>query len=162
MNEGRSWIGRLLLALTVAVIPVGCQIPAPAIPESSSVTEPCADRLHDICCHLLLYHSLSKRLPQTLEGLPAVTGPGEVPPLICPVSGQPYLYRPEGLQLPGGPGRLVLYDAAPAHSGMRWGILIAEPKGDGPLATRVLLLPDELVRAAELQEESEAETRTQD
>ena len=91
------------------VILVGCQTSTPDIPESGSVIDPCADRLHDISGHLLLNYSLNQRLLQTLDDLRAASGQAEAPPLVCPVSGKPYIYRPEGLQVSGQVGRLVLY-----------------------------------------------------
>ena len=112
--------------------------------------------------HLLLYYSLNKRLPQTLDDLRAVSGQAEAPPSVCPVSGKPYIYRADGLRVPGLSGRLVLYDAAPAHGDMRWGIVIAQMHGGGPLTTQILLVPEESVQAAERQENAEAENRAQD
>ena len=137
------------MALAAVVIFVGCQNPAHDIRGSGSLINPCADRLHDIAGHLLLYYSLNKRLPRTLDDLRALGGSVESPSLDCPVSGKPYIYRPEGLKVQAG--RLVLYDAVPIHSAMRWGIIITEPKGDGPLAARVILLPERMIHAAELQ-----------
>lgn len=162
MNQNPRWVARLAAVMTAAAILGGCQTPTRNIREPGSVIDPCADRLHDICGHLLLYYSLNKRLPRTLDDCRAHSDAAAVPPFTCPVSGKPYLYRPEGLALPGRTGRLVLYDATPAHAEMRWGILISQAHGGGPLTTRVLLIPEELVQAAERQENAGAENRAQD
>ena len=162
MNQHRRRAGRLAMVITASVILGGCQTPVRDIPESSSVIDPCADRLHDICGPLLLYYSLNKRLPATLDDLGEVSGQVEMPPLVCPVSGKPYIYRPEGLRVLDLSGRLVLYDAAPAHANMRWGIVIPQRHGGGALTTRVLSIPEDSVQAAQRQEHVESEDRTQD
>ena len=119
-------------------------------PRSRPSIDPCADRLHDLAGHLLLYYSAHGRLPPTLDDLPAAADPGRPLSPVCPASGEPYVYRPDGLEVEGQPGRLVLYDAVPAHSGMGWAVALIEPTGDGPLDTRVILLPGQVIRAAEL------------
>ncbi len=162
MDQNRRRIAWVSLALTAAVILAGCHNPTRDIPESGPVIDPCADRLHDISGHLLLYYSLERQLPQTLDELRAEADPGVVPPFTCPVSGKLYLYHPKGLQVPGRPGRLVLCDAAPTHSGMRWGIVITEWKTGGPLAARVILLSEELIGTAEPKKDPGTKNRRRD
>jgi len=151
MDQNHSWIAGVLPALAAAVLLVGCQTTARDIGESESGMAPCAERLHNISGCLLMYYARNKRLPRTLDDLRAEADPALLPPLVCPVSGKPYIYRPVGMPLQGQAGRLVLYDAVPIHSGMRWGVIVTEPKGDGPLAARVVLLSEQLIDAAESQ-----------
>ena len=154
MNEDLGRTGTVLLAAAVAVTLVGCQTLAPDVSESTLAVDPCADRLHDISGHLLTYYGLHKRLPETIDDLPTEADQSEAPPMVCPVSGEPYIYDPEGLEIPGQPGRLVLYDAAAAHSGMRWGIVIIEPKGRGPLTCQVVRLPESFSDSARTLQDS--------
>jgi hypothetical protein len=60
----------------------------------------------------------------------------------CPVSGQPYIYARDGLPVPSGTGRVILYDAAPVHNGQRLCIEISESGAGGALVTKVIALPD--------------------
>lgn len=131
----------------------GCRPPAPAAapapPRRPSVkVDPCAERLHDICGLLLMYYSLHRSLPPSPADLKAL-GADEAPPLECPISGKPYRYDPEGMEIEGQDGRLVLYDAQACHSGMRWGIFCKPGAGGTVLSTRVILVPDRGVVRAE-------------
>jgi len=130
----------LALALAAAVL-AGCQTAAPVVRKPSVVIDPCAERLHDVCGRLLLYHAAHKALPESLADL---QGPDDQPPtpMTCPASGEPYVYNREGLLIPGRPGRLVLYDPLPHASGMRWGVFAEIADGNQPLAARVILLPE--------------------
>jgi hypothetical protein len=146
------WVG-------LAALAAGCQAPQPELgPRPGIGKDPCAERLHDLCGGLLLYHSMHARLPATLEELKAL-GSATQPQLTCPVSGMPYIYSPDGLRIPGRPGRLVLYDAAPSHSGMRWGVLFDDPGGGRPLTARVILLTEESVSSASTQPLPRADPR---
>ena len=149
---------RLFWAILAALL-AGCQMSEPSAPEvqrPSIKTDPCAEQLHDVCGALLLYHSTHKRLPATLEQLQALSA-AEALHLTCPQSGQPYIYAPHGLQLPGRSGRLVLYDGQPCHSGMRWGIIVGNAENGGPLTTRVVLLPEESVFTQDTQPAPQAD-----
>ena len=110
----------------------------------STVSDPCADRLHDLCGQLLLYFSATGEMPATLDDLNRMDSQ-TLPPLVCPISGKPYLYNKDGLRVPGRAGLLVLYDAEPVHSGMRWGIMVEAGGAGQPLSGRVVLLPESSV-----------------
>ena len=137
----------LAVALAIVLAAAGCRTVAPEDRRPSVRMDACAERLHDACGQLLLYYSLHQRLPETLDALATLGAPAPLP-LVCPVSGKPYVYRPEGLAVPAQPGRLVLYDADPSHSGMRWGVLVGGAEEGKRLTTRVVLLPDNAVSAA--------------
>ena len=150
MRSSRSARVPLLAALGCAAIGCaalvgGCQVPAER--ERVPALDACAERLHEISGRLLLYYSTHRRLPASLEALPALRGAGAEPPRVCPVSGKAYLYRPEGLALPGGGGRLVVCDAAPSHSGGRWAIVLSREAPSAPLAARVVWLPETRMRS---------------
>jgi hypothetical protein len=103
-------------------------------------TDACASRLHDICGLLLMYSLNHPDLPASLDELRSEPGFDEVKEFVCPVSHKPYVYNPGGL--PYENGFLVMYDATPAHSGMRWAILITRPTGTQPLETKVIAVKE--------------------
>lgn len=114
--------------------------PKPA--TAQELTDACAMRMHDISGYLLLYYTQYKRLPQTLEELAPLAEGDEEFSLVCPTSGKPYIFVPQGL---GGAeqGRpLLMYEATSAHNGIRWG-MVADPTASGePLMTYVIPLSD--------------------
>jgi hypothetical protein len=112
-----------------------------AAPIPISNTDPCAMRLHDLCAPLLLYYRDFQSLPQRLEDLRQVAGFQDQVLLTCPTNNRPYVYNPVGVMNPDQPERVIVYDAEP-HSGVRWAISIIEPKGDGPLITKVIGLQE--------------------
>ena len=128
----------------------GC---GPAEPDPGLVRRPsirkdaCGERLHDVCGHLLLYHATHGKLPTTLAALPSAGGL-PLPPLVCPVSGKAYVYNPKGLRIANRPGRLVLYDPEPSHSGMRWAILVGTSSDGGSITARAILVSDKEVTSA--------------
>jgi len=138
------------LAILVTAMAAGCETSAPQARRAGAEIVPCAERLHEICGHLLLYYSINGKLPERLADLKS-TGPEPLPPLACPDSGKPYIYNRAGLAVPGRPGRLVLYDGGPCHSGMRWGILADVAADEQPLTTRVVPLPETPVFSANKQ-----------
>lgn len=107
-----------------------------------SAIDPCAERLHDLCGPLLMYYAINRRLPEDLAALQSVAEPGQVVALECPESGEPYVYEPEGFPRPNGPGRIIIYDATPAHSGTRWTVAIDKGDPAEPLIARVVSLPE--------------------
>lgn len=136
----------LVASAALAAATCGCQfgMPPPA-PEAGVVEDdPCAERLGDICEKLLLYYGAHDGLPQGLADLDRAASRPSVP-LVCPRSGQPYVYDPNGLQVAGRPGRLIVYDATPCHSGMRWGIMAEPPRPGKPLIFRVIPVPERAI-----------------
>lgn len=133
-------------ALAWAALGTGCRMPAPAppTPATGADIDPCAERLHDIAGQLLLYYAAHRELPERLDEL-VKTGSDSPLPLVCPLSGKPYAYSPEGLEVSGWPGRLIVYDAEPCHAGMRWGILAEPPRPGKPLVVRVVRPPESAI-----------------
>jgi hypothetical protein len=110
-------------------------------------TDPCATRLQDISGDLLLYYAANHHLPEQLDELTNLPDVGEVPPFVCPVSHQPYIYNRAGIPLPEQDSRIVLYDATPAHSGLRWGIIVNTPEAGRPLVMKVIALRESLFQS---------------
>ena len=105
-------------------------------------SDACAERLHDLEGAFLLYDTRTGRLPDALADLPALPGVDPTTLLNCPVSGQPYVYVPQGIQLPEKRQRLIVYDATPAHAGYRWAIRVDEPRPGAALVFRVVAVPE--------------------
>ncbi|MFT3787649.1 MAG: hypothetical protein QM770_16025 [Tepidisphaeraceae bacterium] len=106
-----------------------------------SNTDPCAMRLHDVCGALLLYYFTHNELPEKLSDLNAI--PGEAPvELTCPVTKTPYIYTPNGIQIPERKSFIIIYDPSPAHAGMRWAVSIEQPVPGQPLVTKVVPLAE--------------------
>ena len=133
--------------LAGAALTAGCQLPSPEPPRPTVRIDPCAERLHDLCGHLLLYYSTHKKLPPKLAELES-TDRFPTPPFACPVSGKPYVYDPDGLVIPGLPGRLVLYDSQPTHAGRRWGVLVSTIAEGKAITTHVVGLSQRDLAAA--------------
>jgi hypothetical protein len=150
------------LALLPLVLFAGCQSTAstkrsgssssvasssPRSLTRSDSSDACSNRLYEICEPLLDYYTINHHhLPANLEELRAIQ-PDPPLNLNCPVSGQPYVYDPVGLAMPGQPWRIIVYDASPVHGGKRWAISITEPSGNDPLVTKVLMVPDAWITA---------------
>jgi hypothetical protein len=149
-----------LTVLMSGVVLVGCggarggagaSAPARGLDHEKPVTTPvapitntdaCATRLHDLCEPLLFYYLRNHKLPgrlEELQGQPGFEGPID---LTCPVSHLPYVYNPVGILTSESRARIIAYDAAPSHSGMRWAISIIEPEDNGPLIARIVALPE--------------------
>jgi len=132
-------IGLIALA---AAISAGCTYervepdPAPLDPALA----PCPSRLHDIAGAILLHYVARQTMPPDLAAI-QLAGGDSCPPLQCPVSGKPYVYNPDGLEVPGQVGRVVLYDATPVHDGRRWALVVAQTSPTVALEVRVVLLP---------------------
>jgi len=147
VNRNSSLLGLVCCAAVLATIALGCQTAAPVARKPGAEMDPCAERLHEICGHLLLYYSTNGVLPDDLAGLKAATAT-PLPPLVCPTSGKPYVFSHDGLSVQGRRGRLVLYDATPCHSGKRWAILAEVLADNQPLSARVILVPETPVFSA--------------
>jgi hypothetical protein len=146
----RNRIAQAACLTALAVLLTGCQFetvtPQPKTTPDAAL-DPCASRLHDIAGTLLLYYATNESLPPDLSAVKQAGGEA-CPPLECPLSGKPYLYSPTGLEIPGLPGRVVLYDATACHEGKKWG-LVANQIGPGkPLQAQVLLLPANAIPAS--------------
>jgi hypothetical protein len=109
-------------------------------PRLNSNTDPCAMRLHDTCAPLLLYFGRYQQLPEKIDELSQVPGV-DVPPLVCPVSGEKYVYNPHGPAGTDKGTRIILYDATPAHAGRRWGIQVREAAPGQALVAKVVVVP---------------------
>jgi len=133
---------RRSLALVLLAALAGCgDRSSPAAPSADPgwLSDPCADRLHDICGRLLLYCAARHELPQTQEDLKRAAGNL---PLSCPTSGKPYVYNPNGPRIPRRSGRLILFDAGPSHDGCRWAIVAEDLRPGKPLVARVVRMPE--------------------
>jgi hypothetical protein len=107
--------------------------------------DPCASRLHQICGPLLLYYAMNRHLPDTLDELLQVPGFNlSATDFTCPVSRLPYIYDPRGTRAPASAGgTIILADATPAHSHLRWAVSIVEPKDPGgALIAKVIAVPE--------------------
>jgi len=142
-TTSQSRLTVLAVLAMLAGLPAGCTF-VPVKPEPKTTPDPaldpCASRLHDVAGSLLLYYAAHNDLP---PDMPAVkqAGGDACPALQCPLSGEPYVYYPMGIEIPGLPGLVVLHDATACHDGNKWG-LVASQMGPGkPLQVQVLLLP---------------------
>lgn len=120
-----------LLAIAL-LLPAGCQT-EPSRPDAQKPSpqaiegvHQCADNLQEICGLLAQYHILYHHLPQRLEELVPLND-GKPLSLTCSVSGKPYVYVSAGLLSPNDRRILMVYDAEPAHAGMRNGIVASPP-----------------------------------
>lgn len=118
----------------------------PAPDKPGDLSDPCVARLHDLSGLLLLYYAVNKQLPERLDELAPLADVGTEFHADCPASGRPYAYVPHAVPAAGSDRFLVLYDAVPAHRGLRWGVFIAPPKSDQPPATWVILMSEEVFR----------------
>ena len=170
-SNGRRGTSLLATALAVLVVSTGCAPkqpaagapagkaarttdrtrPAPSPPRVGSggvddPASPCATRLHDLGGLLLHYYALNRKLPATLDEVAPLADMGVEFHNDCPDSRRPYTYAPGGLRTSGGGGMLVLYDAVPAHRGLRWGVFLFPPASGQVPTTRVILMSDEVFR----------------
>ncbi|MBE3068770.1 MAG: hypothetical protein IMZ66_00895, partial [Planctomycetes bacterium] len=133
----------MVCVVALAALAAGCRTaaPSPVVRRPSVEQDLCAERLHDLSGAILFYYATHHRLPESPAAL-ASLGPEDPVPLVCPVSDQPYLYQPNGLRVQGQHGRMVLYDAAACHAGMRWGVFVDGGGTGRRLIARVVLVPD--------------------
>jgi hypothetical protein len=137
--------------LIITSVCIGCAShPAPR--ESKPATRPveaqsalitsadaCATKLEFVCERLLQYYASHRALPPTIEELR--TSVATDVDLKCPLSNVAYVYNPHGVRLGETRWRIVLWDASPVHSGMRWGIGLGETIRGGAMEAQVLALP---------------------
>src|SRR5262249_41613453 len=90
---------------------------------------------------LLQYYGAHQGLPDTLAE--AIPDPSRRAALLdCPTSKQPYVYDLNGPEVnSGGPARIIVYDATPAHNDARWGNAFSLP-GSRVSKADVVVVPD--------------------
>ena len=147
-RPARSSVLSALILAAFSALMWGCQAPkAPPATAARVEIDPCSERLHDLCGPLLQYYALHRDLPETLAELfPADSQPASPP--ACPAIGKCYVYDPQGVLVPGLPGRLIVHDAEPSHAGRRWGILAEPPQPGQPLILRVVQVSESAFRRA--------------
>jgi hypothetical protein len=117
----------------------------PLTPDVVAATDRCALRLWDIGGVLLQYFSLNKQLPARLEDLAPLADPGEPLFFVCPLSGKPYGYAPQGLVREGRHKRIIIFDSTPAHDGKRWCVLMPDDLRPGDAqSVEVVPVPEEV------------------
>lgn len=129
-------IVRWMMVAAVALGLAGCGGKATPPEQRAAITDACAERLHDVAGVLLRYYLTHHRLPEKPEEL------GADVPLVCPVSGKPYVYDLSGFEIPGQEGEIVVYDADRTHAGFRWAIRVTETPDTGALVAKVVALPE--------------------
>lgn len=133
-------IPAVLLAALATALPAGCtwkRVEAPP-PPVDPLLDPCPSRLHNVAGAVLAYYLARGQMPPDLDSIRRAGG-DLCPPLECPESRAPYVCHPEGLEVPGLVGRVVLYDAAAVHGGRRWGLVVRQTGATVPLIEPVLL-----------------------
>ena len=132
------WLTPLLILAAAAGCATQPTAPAsrPAVPEDDA----CAERLQDVAGQLLMFYVQHHQLPHDLSQL----GPDATTP-VCPVCKKPYLYNPQGLEVPHLSARTIVWDAEPCHAGVRWGIVMEPPSQGQSLNLKVVPLPGEPV-----------------
>jgi hypothetical protein len=108
--------------------------------EETLGADQCSARLQDISGLFFLYEIQNHHLPEKVDELRNIKGYDAVGEFACPYTHKPYTYDPNGKTSPSGAGRVILYDSAPSHSGMRLCITIVEPQpGQAPVAQEISL-----------------------
>lgn len=102
---------------------------------------PVAMRLHDLAGALLRYFAAHRELPGALADLQTGGFVSDGQGLMDPASGEPFAYRPQGGQVAGFPGELVVRQPITDPRGVVWGVLLSDAKGDGRWVARVVCVP---------------------
>ena len=142
----RFGLGLVLMGMALVC---GCAKNAPPAtrPSAVSISDPCAERLHEIAGLLLHYYAINGDLPVKLEDALKLSPESAAQSRACPVSREPYGYDPNGPVVEsGGKGRIVVYDAKAVHDGNRWGIAVSVPRAGAPMTARILIVPASAVR----------------
>lgn len=101
----------------------------------------CAGNLHEFAGLFLMYYASHQKMPPTLKDVLSMADPAALPSLVCPASGQPYVYERRGYRRIGDERLLVLFDRQPAHNGSFQALLMSPPAPGQPLKTWVVSLP---------------------
>lgn len=148
MNDARRSRRRRGGALA-CLLALGCvSVPSGTAPET--IDDPAAERLHRLCEHVVLYYAAQRELPPDAGALKEAFG-AALPPLVSPRSGEDYSFLSGAAAIAGRPGRLFLFDPAPATvAGRRcfWGILVSESPQKRSLVTQVVPLEEREVAEA--------------
>jgi len=94
-----------------------------------------------------MYYTAKRELPASLSELAPYSPSGTILTFVCQESGKSYIYVPQGLTVPGQDRILIMYDAAPAHHGHRFGIVAMPQRLGRPLTTQVIRLDEPVLQA---------------
>lgn len=119
----------------------------PLTADQAVADDPCAMRLHDIAGAIAEYYALYKTLPQRLADVATMADLDGPLNFTCPLSGQPYVYVPQGLRAPGRTKLIIVHDAAPSHDGKRWCIVMTPLRPGAAVSLDVVPLPEPIFRA---------------
>ncbi len=110
---------------------------APLTPDEIVSTDPCVAQMQNIAGAMLLYFALNKHLPPTLDDLKTMADVDAPLSFVCPRTGEPFVYVPNGLGTVGQPKHIILYQASPDPRGQRWCIFMSPP-APGPASSQTL------------------------
>jgi hypothetical protein len=110
-------------------------------------SDACSSRLHDIEGAILLYYVANHRLPITLDEVTPYADAGSVLKFTCPISNQPYVYSQAGLFAAGYDKRIIVWDPAPSHHGMRWCIVMPQVQPGTALVPEVVQMQEKAFEA---------------
>ncbi len=112
-----------------------------AVPAASAA-DACSDNMHNLSGYLLQYYFLHREFPEHLADLQPLVDVDHRFSLVCPGSGNTYLYFPSGLVAPEEKRRLVVVDADAVHAGGRWAIVATPAEGTQPVALWVIRIDE--------------------
>jgi hypothetical protein len=146
----RSW-AVAILSLAAAAVAAGCQAPsAPAAKAQkaadSELLDPVAQRMHDICGQILLFHGSHSRLPTSLAEL-CQAGGMDGRQVLDPSTGRAFAYAPAGLADVAGAGKIIA--AAAPGGAARWRWCIAFRETNGSAVCTVVPVPSEKLGPAD-------------
>jgi hypothetical protein len=123
--------------------------PSKLTPTQLAVINPSAAQLQNIEGLLLEHYLISRTLPDQLADLASLADIDEPLNLVCPTSGQPYVYVRSGVPLPGQDKRIVVFEPTPSKDGKRWCILMSTPAPRQAMWMDVLEVPESAFKAYE-------------
>ena len=135
-------IPSILAAACAMALLAGCvsEPVDPAPREVPTGLNPTAERLHEICGSILLFHGAYHRMPESLEELRRATGmtPDAI---IDPVTRRPFAYVPEGFATSPAGRRAVLLAAPGPGAETCWAVTVLQ--ANRSLSAKVVALPAE-------------------